>query len=60
MKLKSVGINIVFIVAFVIIAITLFTEGVKSVGILEIFLCGMIVGASLRNIIVAMKVQKKA
>ncbi len=59
MKRKPLGINIVLVVVFVIVAIVLSPGGVKTKGILEIFSCGVIVGASVRNIIIALKMQKK-
>ena len=52
--------NVALIIVFCAVGFILFTENIRTVQILGLFACGAVVGASLTNIIVALKTKKKA
>ena len=52
--------NVALIIVFCAVGFILFTENVRTVQILGLFACGAVVGASLTNIIVALKTKKQA
>jgi hypothetical protein len=58
MKKRTTTLNIALIVVFCAIGFILFTENVRLVQIIGLFACGAIFGASLTNIIVALRGKK--
>lgn len=52
--------NVALIIVFCAVAFILFTENVRTVQVLGLFACGAVVGASLTQIKVALKREKKA
>ena len=52
--------NVALIIVFCAVGFILFTENIRTVQILGLFACGVVVGASLTNIKVALKTKKKA
>ena len=60
MNKNSIIRNVALIVVFCAVGFVLFTENVRLVQILGLFACGAVVGASLTNIIVALKIKEKA
>ncbi len=52
--------NAALIVVFCAVGFVLFTENVRTVQILGLFVCGALVGASLTNIMVVLKSKKNA
>ena len=52
--------NVALIIVFCAVAFILFTENVRTVQILGLFVCGAVVGASLTNIRAALKAKKSA
>ncbi len=59
MKNRPIIRSIVLIVAFSAVAFVLFTENVRTVQIIGLLACGAVIGASLTNIIVELKLRKK-
>ncbi len=55
MKMKMIWRNVALMIMFVAIGLTLFTENVRTVQIIGLFVCGVGVGASLAQIIAAIK-----
>jgi predicted metal-binding protein len=51
--------NVALIIVFCAIAIVLFSENIRTVQIIGLFICGAVAGASLTNIITALKLKKK-
>jgi hypothetical protein len=47
--------NVALIIVFCAVGFVLFTENVRTVQILGLFACGAVVGASLTNILVALR-----
>jgi len=52
--------NVALIIVFCAVGFILFTENIRTVQILGLFACGAVVGASLTNIILALKAKNKA
>lgn len=59
MKHKAVWRNVVVMLLFVIIGFTQYTEGVRTVQVLGLFVSGMVAGVSLSLIIAAVKGSRK-
>jgi predicted metal-binding protein len=59
MKMKLILRNVAPMVVFGAIGLISFTEGVRTVQILGIFACGMVVGASLTHLIMELKAKQK-
>ena len=60
MKKNQIIRNVALIIVFCAVGLVLFTENVRTVQILGLFACGAVAGASLRNIIVALKSKKNS
>ena len=52
--------NVALILVFCAVGFILFTENIRTVQILGLFACGAVVGASLKNIIDALKTRNAA
>jgi hypothetical protein len=59
MNRKLIGSQIALMVVFIGVALTLFTENVRTVQILGLFVCGAVFGASLTNIVFALRSKQK-
>lgn len=55
MNKRTFGANIALMVVFGAIGLTLFTENVRTVQILGLFICGAIFGAALAGIVSAFR-----
>ncbi|MGD0338303.1 MAG: hypothetical protein ABSB78_05895 [Bacteroidota bacterium] len=51
--------NIAIMVVFCAVGLTFFTENVRTVQFLGIFVCGVAVGASLASMIAALRAKQK-
>jgi len=60
MNTRIIRRNIALMLVFGAVALTLFTENVRTVQILGLFACGAVFGASLSAIISALRSQHKA
>jgi len=52
--------NVALIIVFCAVGFVLFTENVRTVQVLGLFACGAVAGASLTNIILAIKSKKQS
>jgi hypothetical protein len=55
MNMKLIGSNILLMVVFCAVGLTMFTENVRTVQILGLFASGLVCGVSLANIISAVR-----
>ena len=55
MKNRSVMQSVALIVVFVAVALLTFTDNVRTVQVLGLMACGAVIGASLKNIISAIR-----
>jgi MFS-type transporter involved in bile tolerance (Atg22 family) len=60
MRPQRLGVHIAMLLIFAAIGLTQFTENVRTVQILGLFACGMVVGVSFSGIVNALKERKKA
>jgi hypothetical protein len=58
MKTKSIVSSLAVMVVFAAVALTLFTENVRTVQILGLFFCGMAVGAAFTRLIMVAKTKQ--
>ena len=59
MDTRSIVRSISFMVVFVVVPLILFTENVRTVQILGLFVCGAAFGASLATLIAAVRGRQK-
>ena len=59
MKKRPIIRSIALIIVFCSVGLILFTENIRTAQILGLFACGAVVGASLTNIIIELKLKKK-
>lgn len=59
MRGKPIIRSTALIIVFLAVAFVLFTENVRTVQIIGLLACGAVIGVSLTNIIVELKLRKK-
>ena len=60
MRKKSIIRSVALAIVFCAVGLILFTENVRTVQIIGLFACGAVIGASLTNIIDAIRQKQKA
>lgn len=58
MKKRSIGRNIALMTVFTGVALSVFSEGLRTVQIVGLLACGAVIGASLSQIFIALKANK--